>query len=65
MGAMSGSIDPRKNRATPENGLMRLVRTAQSTPQIAAAATADTRNAMRATTRIASSVAMNALTREF
>ena len=65
MGAMSGSIDPRKKRATPENGLIRRVRTAQSIPQTAAATTADARNAMREIAMTVSSVARNAFTREF
>src|SRR4030095_11752583 len=57
-------MEVRKKRATPENGLIRRVRTAQSVMQTAAATSADARNAMRAIAVTVSSVARNAFTRE-
>ena len=62
IGASSGSTVERTKRAMPLNGLMRRVRTAQSSPQTTASTSAAPKNAGRRIHRRASSPAMSALT---
>src|SRR5512138_1002783 len=64
-GANSGSMELRKNRAMPEKGLTRRVRTAHSVTQTIVTTSAETRKTMRASLIVTSKAARRPVTAEF